>query len=331
MVFLVTEGQIQTEGNIGTVKSTALETQQELNFSKWQRGKRTALAWGRMRGVEDKSQDEEGCRCYQQPWKSKDEKGIDRKNSDLWVTILCWLHPVFLSPASCNERIKLDLWHIFAGEWILQPQNHDFTGEWTQKEICYSRSNIYLNHKSDRTIWSNPSSQAGTPRSGCPWPYSGSFWSSPSRFHNFSGQPVPELPYSHTEEMLPDVRMKPPLFQFVHFTSCPGTGYYRKEAGCLGNFPSGIYRHWKDPLWDSISPDCQRQVVVSGFQAKHASAARAGTCMTQCMAWHTGSTASGTPMAAIVAWVLLFALEDWTEGWFPEVPGHWGNSSKHAA
>lgn len=34
MVFLVTEGQIQTEGNIGTVKSTALETQQELNFSK---------------------------------------------------------------------------------------------------------------------------------------------------------------------------------------------------------------------------------------------------------------------------------------------------------
>lgn len=42
------------------------------------------------------------------------------------------------------------------------------------------------------------------------------------RLQNLPGQPVPALGYPHSKKVLPDVWMKPPVFQFVSIGSGPG-------------------------------------------------------------------------------------------------------------
>jgi len=65
--------------------------------------------------------------------------------------------------------------------------------------------------------------------------------------HNLSGQPIPLLIYPHSEEVFPNVKMGPPVFQCVPTTSCPVTGHHWKGSGYIFCTPSDIYVHWRDP------------------------------------------------------------------------------------
>lgn len=48
------------------------------------------------------------------------------------------------------------------------------------------------------------------------------------RFHNLSGQPLTLL--SKKKKVFPDVEMAPPMFQFVHFASCPVPGHHSVKS-----------------------------------------------------------------------------------------------------
>lgn len=61
----------------------------------------------------------------------------------------------------------------------------------------------------------------------CPGQYPYSFgylqgWT----LHNLSGQPVPVLSHSYSEEIFPDVQAEPSVFQCVHINSCAVTGHH---------------------------------------------------------------------------------------------------------
>lgn len=68
------------------------------------------------------------------------------------------------------------------------------------------------------SVWSNAPAQFSCPDS--------LYRPQKRRLHNLSEHPVSLFPYLHSTEVLHDIYIKPPVFQFVPIVSFPVTGQY---------------------------------------------------------------------------------------------------------
>lgn len=84
-------------------------------------------------------------------------------------------------------------------------------------------------------IQSTAPAQPGTAGAGCPGLCPELEYVLRWRLHHLSGKPV--FGHPNNAKLFPDIQKKPPVFQFVPFTSCTATGHHSKPGSVFFVLP----------------------------------------------------------------------------------------------